>query len=162
MADRQIRPCGTWKSPITSDLIVADVVRLAEPTIDGPDIYWIELRPTEGGRIVLVKRTPDGTRTDVAPAGINVRTRVHEYGGGAFVVRNGDIWFANFDDQRIYRQAAEGDPQPITPEGDLRFADGVLDDSRGRLICVREDHTVSGAEAGRCSFDAAVDESETV
>jgi dipeptidyl aminopeptidase/acylaminoacyl peptidase len=147
MPQPQVAPYGTWKSPITSDLIVSDVVRLAEPVIDGPDVYWTELRPKEGGRIVLVKRTPDGKTTDVTPPGFNVRTRVHEYGGAAFVVRDGNVWFANFDDQRLYRQPAGGDPAPITPEGDRRFADGVLDDSRGRIICVREDHTVSGREA---------------
>jgi dipeptidyl aminopeptidase/acylaminoacyl peptidase len=144
---RKTAPFGTWKSPITSDLIVSDVVRLADPVIDGTDIYWTELRPTEGGRIVLVKRTLEGTTTDVTPAGFNVRTRVHEYGGGAFVVRDGDVWFANFKDQRLYRQADGGQPVPITPERDLRFADGVVDSGRARLVCVREDHTVAGREA---------------
>jgi len=147
MATRQVAPYGTWKSPITSDLIVSDVVRLAESRIDGSDIYWTELRPTEAGRVVLVKRTPDGTTTDVAPPGFNVRTRVHEYGGGAFVVRGGNVCFVNFADQRLYRQTVGGDPAPITPESDLRFADGVLDDSRRRIIYVREDHTVNGREA---------------
>lgn len=147
MPDPQVAPYGTWKSPITSDLIVSDVVKLAEPVIDGHEIYWTELRPKEGGRIVLVKRSPDGKTADVTPPGFNVRTRVHEYGGAAFVVQDGNVWFANFGDQRIYRQPAGGDPVPITPEGDRRFADGVLDESRGRIICVREDHTTGGHEA---------------
>jgi dipeptidyl aminopeptidase/acylaminoacyl peptidase len=144
---RQVAPCGAWKSPITSDLIVSDVVRLSDPVIDGTDIYWTELRPTEGGRIVLVKRTAAGTKTDITPAGFNVRTRVHEYGGGAFVVRDGDVWFANFKDQRLYRQDHGGQPVPTTPERDLRFADSVVDSGRARLVCVREDHTVAGREA---------------
>jgi dipeptidyl aminopeptidase/acylaminoacyl peptidase len=143
----QIAPYGTWKSPITADLVVAGAIRLAEPVIDGTDFYWTELRPTEGGRIILVKRTPDGSIKDVTPPGFNVRTRVHEYGGAAFVVHNGDVWFANFDDQRLYRQPKGGDPVPITPEQDLRYADAVLDNSRGRLIAVREDHTIEGCEA---------------
>lgn len=147
MPQPKTAPYGTWKSPITSDLIVADVIRLAEPAFDGPDIYWTELRPTEGGRIVLVKRMPDGSIVDVTPPGFNVRTRVHEYGGGAYVVRDGDVWFSQFDDQRVYHQGAEADPVPITPEGQFRFADGVYDVSRGRILCVREDHTTGGGEA---------------
>ena len=147
MPDPQVAPYGTWKSPITSDLIVSDVVKLAEPVLDGRDIYWTELRPTEGGRIVIVKRSPDGATTDITPPGFNVRTRVHEYGGAAFVVREGDVWFSNFDDQRLYHQAAGSDPVPVTPEGDVRFADGVLDKPRGRIICVREDHFDGDSEA---------------
>jgi dipeptidyl aminopeptidase/acylaminoacyl peptidase len=147
MPDRQTAPYGTWKSPISSDLIVSDVVRLSDLVIDGRDIYWTELRPTEGGRLVLVKRIPDGTITDVTPPGFNVRTRVHEYGGAAFIVRNGTVWFSNFQDQRLYRQTIGTDPVPLTPEADLRFADGVPDETRNRIIFVREDHTVAAREA---------------
>ncbi|MBP89334.1 MAG: peptidase [Planctomycetaceae bacterium] len=147
MPDPQIAPYGTWKSPITSDLIVSDVVGLSDPVIDEHDIYWTELRPTEGGRLVLVNRTPDGTTTDVTPPGFNVRTRVHEYGGAAFVVRNRTVWFSNYDDQRLYRQTIGTDPVPLTPELDLRFADGVSDETRSRIIYIREDHTVAGREA---------------
>jgi dipeptidyl aminopeptidase/acylaminoacyl peptidase len=123
------------------------MVRLAEPAIDGRDIYWSELRPTEGGRIVLVRRAADGTMRDVTPPGFNVRTRVHEYGGGAFVVQSGDVWFCNYADQRLYRQTAGGTPTPLTPARDLCFADGVMDDRRRRIVCVREDHTVAGRAA---------------
>jgi len=144
MTERKTAPYGSWKSPVTSDLIVSEFVRLSDPVIDGDDIYWTELRPSEGGRIVLVKRTPDGETADVTPPGFNVRTRVHEYGGAAFVLRNGCVWFSNFDDQRLYRQMPDSDPVPFTPEVDLRFADGVIDDARGRILCVREDHTGSG------------------
>ncbi len=147
MPEPQIAPYGAWKSPISSDLIVADFIRLAEPALDGPDVYWTELRPREGGRIVLVKRSPDGSVADVTPQGFNVRTRVHEYGGGAYVVRGGEVWFSNFDDQRIYHQRAFDDPVPLTAEGGLRFADGVFDATRGRIICVREDHTDAAHEA---------------
>ena len=110
---RQVAPYGVWKSPITSNLIAAHVVRLADTVIDGPDIYWTELRPTEGGRIVLVRRPPDGTTSDVIPPGFNVRTRVHEYGGGAFVARDNQVWFSNFADQRLYRQTAGRVPRPL-------------------------------------------------
>jgi len=147
MPEPHTAPYGTWKSPISSDLIVSDVVRLSDPAIDGRDIYWTELRPTEGGRLVLVNRNSEGTTTDVTPSGFNVRTRVHEYGGAAFVVRNGTVWFSNYDDQRLYRQKIGMDPVLLTAKEDLRWADGVLDETRNRLIFVREDHTVSGREA---------------
>ena len=79
-------PYGAWKSPITSDLIVAETIGLGAVLVDGGDIYWTESRPGEGGRNVLVKR--DGER-HVTAAPFNVRTRVHEYGGGAAVVHRG-------------------------------------------------------------------------
>src|SRR2546430_14039908 len=82
MPDPRIAPYGSWKSPVTSDLIVAGTVGLGEIALDGQDIYWVEMRPTEGGRSVVVRRTPDGRTADVTPPGFNARTRVHEYGGG--------------------------------------------------------------------------------
>ena len=142
-----IAPYGSWKSPITPDLILAGTVRLGQICLDGPDVYWAEGRPNEGGRNVLVRRTPDGRTTDMTPAPLNARTRVHEYGGGEFIVDRGTIFFSNFADQRLYRQDAGDAPRPITPEIALRYADAVVDRGRGRLICVREDHTVAGREA---------------
>lgn len=141
-----IAPYGAWKSPITSDLIVEGSVGLGQTTFDGDDIYWIELRPKEGGRNVVVKRSPDGTTTHVTPAPFNARTRVHEYGGGEYLVHNGTVYFSNFLDQRLYRQEVSGIPQPLTAAGDVRYADGTLDQARERIICVREDHRQAGAE----------------
>ena len=132
-------PYGSWKSPITSDLLVAKSVSLGQLALDGDDIYWTEARPGEGGRSVLVRRTADGTISDVTPPGFNVRTRVHEYGGGDYLVRAGTVYFSNFDDQRIWRQEPGHAPRPLTAEPKLRFADYVLDADRGRLLCVRED-----------------------
>src|SRR5580658_2216009 len=124
-------PYGAWKSPITSDLIVAETIGLGGLLVDGDDIYWIEGRPSEGGRNVLVRRTKDGGREDVTPAPFNVRTRVHEYGGGAATVRHGTAYFSNFADQRLYCLAAGGMPEPLTPEPGngprYRYADGVVD-----------------------------------
>jgi len=105
---------GAWRSPITSDLIVAGVVGLSQVRLDGEDTYWVEARPTEGGRSVVVRRSPDGQTRDVTPAGFNARTRVHEYGGGAYCVAGGTVWFSNDQDQRVYRQDGEGAPRPIT------------------------------------------------
>jgi hypothetical protein len=142
-----VAPYGSWKSPITSDLIVTATVGLGQIALDGADTYWIELRPSEGGRNCIVRRTPDGRVTDVTPEGFNARTRVHEYGGGDFAVRDGVVYFANFPDQRVYRQRTETVPQPLTPEGRFRYSDFVLDAVRGRLYAVREDHTDEGREA---------------
>ena len=143
-----IAPYGTWKSPITTDLIVQDSVSLGSMQLDGDDLYWVEMRPQEGARNVIVRRTPDGDVRDVTPEPYNVRTRVHEYGGLCFWVKDGVVLFSNFADQRVYRQEPGGQPEPITPEGvDLRFADGKIDGSRGRLICVREDHRDGAREA---------------
>ena len=150
MTQPRTAPYGSWKSPITSELIVAESIGLGDIALDGDDIYWVESRPSEGGRRVIVRRRPDRQTADITPRPFNVRTRVHEYGGGDFTVSDGIIYFANFDDQRLYRQAGDGPPQPITPaadsEGGLRYADMVVDRQRGRLIAVREDHTVPGTE----------------
>lgn len=145
MVEPNVAPYGSWKSPITSDLIVAGTIGLGQVLLDGEDIYWIESRPTEGGRSALVKRANDG-QTDLTPLPFNVRTRVHEYGGGAFLVKAGTAYFSNFADQRIYCRTAEADVQPLTPETGWRYADYLLDSQRDRLICVREDHSVSAPE----------------
>jgi dipeptidyl aminopeptidase/acylaminoacyl peptidase len=140
-------PYGSWKSPITSELIVSKNIALGSAFFSGEDIYWIEARPSEGGRQVLVRRTPDGQTSDVTPAPFNVRTRVHEYGGRCHVIHNGVLYFANFADQRLYAQKIGGQPQPLTPDAELRYADPIVDADRQRLICVREDHTQAGKEA---------------
>jgi dienelactone hydrolase len=140
----QVAPYGSWKSPITSDLIVAGTIGLGQVRLDGDEIYWNESRPTEAGRTVIVRRTPDGQRQDVTPPGFNVRTRVHEYGGGSYLVHHGTVYFSNFADQRLYRQTVGSEPVAITPEMAWRYADGVIDPQRQRIICVREDHTGGG------------------
>jgi dipeptidyl aminopeptidase/acylaminoacyl peptidase len=151
---------GSWKSPITSDLIVAQSTMLSDVRVDGDHVYWLEGRPQEQGRNVIVRAGPDGAVADITPPGFNVRTRVHEYGGAAWLVADGTCIFANFVDQRLYRQrAGAADPEPLTPEpssalpaaasgggkaGLSRYSDGVLDRRRGRWIGVREDHSIEG------------------
>jgi dipeptidyl aminopeptidase/acylaminoacyl peptidase len=142
----KIAPYGSWKSPITSDLIVEGSVGLSQPTFDGDNIYWVELRPKEGGRNVIVKRSPDGVNMDITPPEFNARTRVHEYGGGDYLVHDGTIYFSNFSDQRLYRHQGLAAPEPLTAPANMRYADSRLDHVRGRLVCVREDHTREGAE----------------
>lgn len=144
---RRVAPYGSWKSPVTSDLIVASTVVFDKVAVDGDVIYWTEMRPSEAGRYVLVRRTPDGTAADVTPAPINVRTLVHEYGGGAFAVAGGTVYYSNFEDQRLYRQVPGSPPEPLTPPGKWRYADAAVDLRRGRLFCVREDHTDPSREA---------------
>lgn len=143
MTEPRIAPYGAWKSPITSDLIVGGAVGLGQIAADGAAVYWTESRPTEAGRSVLVRRRPDGALEDITPAPFNVRTRVHEYGGGDFLAAAGEVFFVHFADQRVYRLGPQPGvtPVPITPALPLRYADFVLDRGRGRLIGVREDHT---------------------
>src|SRR5207248_1435004 len=103
-------PYGSWKSPITSDLIVSSTVSLGSIHLHDGDVYWLEGRPKEGGRQVLVRRGSDGKPADLTPPPFNVRTRVHEYGGGAYTVNAGRIFFTNFNDQRLYTLNPGGDP----------------------------------------------------
>lgn len=138
---------GSWASPITADLLVGNTINLGQVEADGNAIYWLEGRPAEGGRNVIVKWTAADGRQDMIPAPFNARTRVHEYGGGAYSVHDGVIYFANFTDQRLYRQEAEQAPEPVTPELPIRFADGIMDQRNGRYICIREDHRQAPAEA---------------
>jgi dipeptidyl aminopeptidase/acylaminoacyl peptidase len=135
----QRAPYGSWKSPITSDLIVAKSIGLAEPRLDGDDAYWLEGRPEEGGRNVVVRNGEDLT-----PPPFNVRTRVHEYGGGAWTVCDGVLYFSHYADQRLYHLTPGESPRPVTPEGAWRYADGVIDRTRRSWIGVREDHTTGG------------------
>ena len=135
-----IRPYGSWKSPITSEAMVAGVVGIGTAVFDGEDIYWLESRPQEGGRSIIVRRRPDGTVADIIPSPFNARSRVHEYGGAAFTVRKGTVYFANFTDQRVYRTAGAA-PEPVTPESPMRYADFAMAPGREHLIAVREEHS---------------------
>ena len=151
MPEPKTRPYGSWRSPITSDLIVQDAINILDVWIDGQDVYWLEGRPREGGRYVLVRHAFDGLRADgrtadVNPAPFNARSRVHEYGGGSFTIAEGTAYFSNDKDQRLYRQAKNEDPEPLTPAvensaAQLRYADGRIDRRRNRWVGVREDHS---------------------
>jgi dipeptidyl aminopeptidase/acylaminoacyl peptidase len=159
MTEIKLAPHGSWKSPITSDLIVKESIGLSQVKLDGNDIYWIEMRPSEGGRQVIVRHTSDGHSVDVTPREFNARTRVHEYGGGDYAAHSGVVYFTNFGDQELYRQAGGSAPQAIAQDsgpdaGDpqagtalLRYADAVVDAKRNWLICVREDHREKDREA---------------
>src|SRR5215510_2219090 len=147
MSEAQVSRYGSWKSPITSDLIVSGTIGLGQIAIDGADVYWVETRPKEKGRYVVVKLTQDGQTVDLTPPSFNARTRVHEYGGGGFSVSDGAVCFSNFADQRMYRFNGAREPQAITQEAEMRYADSVIDRGRNQMICVREDHSARGREA---------------
>lgn len=144
MTQPQIAPYGTWRSPITSDLIVSGTITLGQVLLDGTDLYWTEGRPAEQGRVVLMRRSQDGQITELTPAPLNVRTRVHEYGGGPYTAHAGTVFCSNFADNRLYRLDPDGPPQAITSSSELRYADLQVDPARARLIAVREDHRHSG------------------
>jgi dipeptidyl aminopeptidase/acylaminoacyl peptidase len=158
-AEAPVTPFGAWPSPITAGRLVEGAANVGELRVDGPDIWWSEARPAEAGRTQLVRRTADGRRHDVLPDGWNARTQVHEYGGGAWCVRDGVVWFSRWDDQRLYRLDARsgGEPQPVTPEPahprGLRWADAVVTPDGRTLVCVRERHEIDGRR-----LDEAVNE----
>jgi HAD superfamily hydrolase (TIGR01549 family) len=155
MTTRQQAPYGSWKSPLTSDLIVAESISLQDVLLDGDTVHWIEGRPRERGRYVVVRYSGSGQSEDLIPFEFNARTRVHEYGGGAALVADAKVYFTNMSDQRIYVADGGHPPQALTPSYEveygprdqklvandvMRFADLVIDKPRKRLLALVEDH----------------------
>ena len=147
-------PFGTWSSPVTSELVASASINLADVLLDGNDVYWVEGRPQEAGRHVLVRHNEDEAKADVTPQLFSARTRVHEYGGAAALVADGIGYFSNFQDQRLYRIEGDGPPVPLTPpaapgqpDAAIRYADGRIDKGRQLWIGVREDHRQADKEA---------------
>ena len=139
-----VAPYGSWSSPIDAASVASSGRRLGAPAIaeDGA-LWWAEGRPQEGGRTVLVRRRPGGEPATVTPDGVNVRTRVHEYGGGSWHLAAPDlVLFVDFADQRLYRQRLGEEPVAISPqpaeEGALRYADMRLAPDGRTVVCVRE------------------------
>jgi len=142
---------GSWPTPITSELVVRAAAGLGAVSVNGDVVTWSEQRPEEGGRTQLVRKVGDGPAVDLLPAGFNARTAAHEYGGGAWWTDGSSVWFANWDDQRLYRLSGRAAPVPVTPEplsprGD-RWADGHLDGEGRWLLVVREHHPDGGGPA---------------
>ena len=141
-----VRPYGTWPGAIGSDVVAGAGSRgFAAVGVAGARVRWAESRPGEGGRVVIVEARPGGTTADVTPAGINARTRVHEYGGGAVWYHGDTVFFSEFADGRLYRlDVAGAEPRPITPvpaePHALRYADGTVTPDGSALVCVRERH----------------------
>ena len=140
----QMRPYGTWSSPLGARDLVAGSRDFSELGVDGATLYFIESRPEEVGRQALMRRRSDGVNEEITGAQFNVRSRVHEYGGGALSMGAGTIYFTHFNDQSLYRLVPGGMPEALSRDGNRRFADCIEDKWRGRLICVLEDHAVEG------------------
>ncbi|MBS1886690.1 MAG: S9 family peptidase [Actinobacteria bacterium] len=147
-----VAPYGSWRSPIAPADVARGGRRLGGATIaaDGA-VWWAEGRPAEGGRSALMRRPAGGEAEEVTPAGANVRTRAHEYGGAAWKLLGSElVVYVDFADQRVYRLELGGQPVAITPEPDrpagLRYADFDLTPDGKTLFCVREVHD-DGPEA---------------
>ena len=137
----QVASCGSWKSPITSDLIVSQTIGIGSVSVEDDRIFWLEKRPQEQGRNLLVSYEAEGEVKNFTPAPLSVRSKIHEYGGGAFVVQQNTIYFSNYQDGRIYHQIIGTKPYPLTEALDRRYGDLIVDRQRNRLICISEDHS---------------------
>jgi len=144
--------CGEWPSPISAERMASGTVEFGGVAVDDGTPYWLERRPAEGGRGVVVRRGPDGADVEVTPDDVDVRTTVHEYGGGDFAVDDGTVVYSRFEDQRLYRTDADGsEPTAITPEPPepqaVRYADVAFAPAGDHLYCVRE-HYHAGEAVG--------------
>ena len=143
----QVATFGSWKSPITSNLIVSKTIGISEVIVDGNNIYWLERRPQEKGRNSIVVCLGDRAINNVTPEPLSVRSKIHEYGGGAYTVKDNTIYFSNYGDGRIYQQFLGRQPKPLTNKPHQRYADIVVDRKRNRLICICEERQESDPEA---------------
>jgi dipeptidyl aminopeptidase/acylaminoacyl peptidase/uncharacterized protein YndB with AHSA1/START domain len=136
---------GAWRSPLGAADIARSAISLSDIRVSDSAAYWVESRPADGGRHVIVRASPEGAPIELTAGGFDVRTRVHEYGGAPYLADHGSLYFSNFADQRVYAQHGSDAPAALTPEG-YRYADFDLHPSARRLFCVREDHTRNDRE----------------
>jgi dipeptidyl aminopeptidase/acylaminoacyl peptidase len=158
---KQPAACGIWPSPISAALVAAGASPLSQLALDGADTYWLAGRASEGGRTTLLRQRGQ-VADELTPAPFNVRSRVHEYGGGAYLAAGGTVWFSHFADNRLYVVEGDAAPRALSAGGPLRYADFVLDRARKRLIGVREDHTESSAQPRNTLCAIGFDSVETV
>lgn len=141
-----VAPFGTWKSPVSTRMVTDGVIRLEDLWLDGPDLYWLEGRPHENGRRVLVRQSSDDPPQDMMARDWDIGSRVHEYGGGAATVVQGVVYFSDDRDQRLYRLSPGREPEPITVvKDDVRYGDLAWDPERSRLVAVQETHGPDGS-----------------
>ncbi|HLZ68012.1 MAG TPA: S9 family peptidase, partial [Aliidongia sp.] len=140
MNKKRTAPYGTWDSPVTTDLVAGKTVGLSSLQVDQGSLYWLEARPNENGRSALVRRGPDGRIEDLTPAPLNVASRVHEYGGGAYHVANGRVVFSDKVTGAVWLIDGDAPARQITAVEGCRYADFAFDPTRGRVLAVREDH----------------------
>ena len=138
--NKTIAPFGTWRSPVTTQLMTGAAIGLSAFCVDGGDLYWLESRPGEAGRTCLCRRRADGAVEDVTPAPINVGSRVHEYGGGAYAVEAGRIVFSERKDGSLWLIEGAAPPRRLATGEGCRYADFEFDRQRNRILAVREDH----------------------
>lgn len=149
---KHISDYGSWPSTIDSELLTRDHCRLSEPQLSRANSFWLESRPEEKGRGVLVCRREDGYTFDTTPVNMSVRTRIHEYGGGSYCIHQHTVYFVNDSDQRIYQLNIESGAPPIaiSPEGNYRYGDFCIDEKRQQLIGVCEIHEIGNKEPENC------------
>ncbi|KAF5740709.1 hypothetical protein HS088_TW11G00786 [Tripterygium wilfordii] len=154
--DKITAPYGSWKSPITADVVSGASKRLGGTSVDGHGrLIWLESRPNESGRSVLVREgeKPGDEPVDVIPKDFAVRTLAQEYGGGAFQISGDTLILSNYKDQRLYRQSVDSpdsSPVPLTPDYGapvVCYADGVFDSRFSRYVSVREDQRKSSTNS---------------
>ncbi|MFV1993050.1 MAG: prolyl oligopeptidase family serine peptidase [Acidiferrobacterales bacterium] len=140
---KKTAPCGSWCSPLSAQDLASASISFGDIVLDGEDVYWNESRPSEEGRSVIVCQRAGGEIYDITPDQYNVRSRVHEYGGGAFTVGEGSVYFVNNQDQQIYQQEKKNQAQvsAITTRKNCRYADLQYDKKHKQLICIEEDHS---------------------
>jgi dipeptidyl aminopeptidase/acylaminoacyl peptidase len=146
LSQKTVAAYGTWSSPISAEMVAEAGIRLSSPWLEHGVVWWLEGRAAEAGRTALVRLDPGATPVDVVPDGFNVRTSVHEYGGGAYCIHDGVAYVSSFEDQRLYRIEADGEPVPITPDTPARrhrYADGRVTPDGTLWIGVRERHAES-------------------
>lgn len=138
-------PFGTWPSELSPSAVAGASLRVGDVSVDGADLYWWEARPTEGGRGVVVRRLDGGEPSDITSADGNVRSLVHEYGGGAWTVRHGVVFHVELADQQIYESTGDG-VRRVTDEPESRFADLSVHPNGTQLLAVRERHGSGSSE----------------
>ncbi|GMR11788.1 MAG: S9 family peptidase [Anaerolineae bacterium] len=140
----KVRPYGSWASTLSAANVAEGISAPSQIIVSEGIVYWSESRPREAGRVAIMRRLQNGEVEQATPKDFNCRTRVHEYGGGAFLADGKTLYASNFEDQRLYRIEAGADPVAISPEPEipagLRYADGRLSPDRNRIYCVRERH----------------------
>jgi dipeptidyl aminopeptidase/acylaminoacyl peptidase len=149
-ARKRTLPYGTWPSPVSAALAACGSRRTGLLQAAGEAVYWSESRPEEHGRQAIVRAGPDGVREDILPAPYSARSRVHEYGGGEFLVADGTVYFVNDKDQQVYALEPGRQPRRLTDAPGTRFADFAHDGVRNRLVAVAETH--APAERGAHSL----------
>ena len=144
-----VSPYGSWQSPFTSDLLVDRMVRLSDVKLVNEEVYWVEMRPAEAGRCVIMRRDPRGKNHNLLSRPFSARTLVHEMGGAPFGVVDRDVLFVNMVDQRLHL-CTRGKISPWLPQNLCRYADFACRSGTRQVVAVREDHSVPNVEPTNC------------